>query len=514
MAKSIYTHYKERLIEIGGNNKCLYLKSVARKSAYDIGHIFVGRDDKISELADFLLGNPKGDLTLICPEEYDDISYCLESQSKQKRVGELVFGAKADEKVEKIEKKAANRQRLIELEIAKLKDIKREIEEIERETGRYELYIGYPFVFGTISKGSAKTTVKAPLLLFPVKIDVIDEDTVEIRLNEAERIQINRALVFAYAQSRKLNIDSLELDFDNFSERFASVREVVDYLREANIKIDCSSSKNIYSYSKFKEPDGKPELSVRYAAVLARFPISNSIYNDYTLLEKKKLTNDAIDELLRTKNGGAKKKARQRNSTKKNTAPDNTYTVKMLDYAQSEVVRKVNEHGNMVIYGPPGTGKSQTIVNILTDSICKGRRVLVVSQKKAALDVVYNRLGPLAEKAMYITDETKEKRAFYKRCLSAHQKDMIESLADVDALSREYNELQEKIRHEEGELQTIFNVLNDKRPFGLSLSDMYYSSYMLQKNTQEYGIYQKLIERQDILALNYKEMKEIGRAHV
>jgi len=36
MGKSIYTYYKERLIEIGGKNKCLYLKNIVRKSAYDI----------------------------------------------------------------------------------------------------------------------------------------------------------------------------------------------------------------------------------------------------------------------------------------------------------------------------------------------------------------------------------------------------------------------------------------------------------------------------------------------
>ena len=94
----------------------------------------------------------------------------------------------------------------------------------------------------------------------------------------------------------------------------------------------------------------------------------------------------------------------------------------MLDYAQSEVVRRVDECGNMVIYGPPGTGKSQTIVNIISDAMSKKKKVLVISQKKAALDVVYNRLGPLNAKAMYITDETKEKKSFYDKCLDAHQK--------------------------------------------------------------------------------------------
>ena len=59
MGKGIYTYYKERLIEIGGNNKCLYLKNVVRKSAYDIGRIFEGRDSKVSEFVDFLHSNKK-----------------------------------------------------------------------------------------------------------------------------------------------------------------------------------------------------------------------------------------------------------------------------------------------------------------------------------------------------------------------------------------------------------------------------------------------------------------------
>ena len=108
------------------------------------------------------------------------------------------------------------------------------------------------------------------------------------------------------------------------------------------------------------------------------------------------------------------KKEKEKKAKKKEKGAQNHYIVKMLDYAQSQVVKKVDEEGNMVIYGPPGTGKSQTIVNIITDAICKHKRVLVVSQKKAALDVVYNRLGMLNAKAMYINDECKEKKAFYE----------------------------------------------------------------------------------------------------
>lgn len=47
---------------------------------------------------------------------------------------------------------------------------------------------------------------------------------------------------------------------------------------------------------------------------------------------------------------------------------------------------------SFVLHGPPGTGKSQTITNIIANNIVRGRRVLFVAEKMAALSVVHNRL--------------------------------------------------------------------------------------------------------------------------
>ena len=505
MGKGIYTYYKERLIEISGNNKCLYLKSI-RKGTYDIGRILEGRSDKVAEFIEFLWSGGKFPFTLIGAKEKKQITENLDISArieKRKLDTTALLGEeleKANLKNERIKREEMGRA--IELEVARIKDIKRDVEELEKETGRAELYIGYPFVFGAINQGPKKTIIKAPLLLFPVKIDIPDENTVEISINQHEKIQFNRALIFAYAQSKKLNIDQMDLEFDDLSH-FPSATDVIKYLESFHIKFDGSEyeSKNIYNYERFKEPSGKAELSVRYASIMTRYPLSNSIFNDYSILEKKKLSNDAIAELLRI--GRVRKKKKKPTKVKRSN-----YTVKMLDYAQSQVVKRVDEAGNMVIYGPPGTGKSQTIVNVITDAICKKKRVLVVSQKKAALDVVYNRLGSLNEKAMYITDESKEKKAFYEKCLSSHQKDMISSLVDLDKLQREFDELEGKIAAETEKLDNIYHVLTDKRPFGLSLSEMYSSSYNLQKNSQEYSIHEKLMECPALQALSYKELYE------
>ncbi len=505
VGKSIYKYYRERLIEIGGNNKCLYTKNVVRRGAYDIGRIFEGLDGKMSELVEFLWGTSKlRSLTLLSKDDKASLAENLalnkqiERRAAQKpQDGEFapILSAKAT---------SAELSKLLESEVTKIKELRRDVEEIHRETGRYELYIGYPFVFGCIPQGSTKTLIKAPLLLFPINIAIVDDHTVEITLNREEKIHINHALIFAYAQSKKLSIDSLELEFDNISEHFASVNEVVEYLNRAGIKITGTLPKNVLSYSKFKEPEPKPELSLRSAAIMGRFPLSNSIYNDYTVLEKKNLTNDALDELLRTGKTQPKKPARK---AKKQSA--GSYNVKMLDFAQSEVVRRVEESGNMVIYGPPGTGKSQTIVNVITDAMAKNKRVLVVSQKKAALDVVYNRLGVLSESAMYINDESKEKRAFYEKCHAAHEREMGSSLSDTSVLDAEYNEIQAKINAEVAKLDQIRDTLTKPRmPFGLSLSEMYASSYNLAKNSTEYSIYLEMIRSSAILGMTYKEFNE------
>ena len=53
---------------------------------------------------------------------------------------------------------------------------------------------------------------------------------------------------------------------------------------------------------------------------------------------------------------------------------------------------------SFVLHGPPGTGKSQTITNIIAHNLAIGKRVLFVSEKKAALDVVHKRLSQIGLK--------------------------------------------------------------------------------------------------------------------
>ena len=72
--------------------------------------------------------------------------------------------------------------------------------------------------------------------------------------------------------------------------------------------------------------------------------------------------------------------------------PKDNFSILDADSSQQQAIEFVKQNNNLVIQGPPGTGKSQTIANIIAELLSQGKKVLFVSQKIAALEVVQNRL--------------------------------------------------------------------------------------------------------------------------
>lgn len=72
--------------------------------------------------------------------------------------------------------------------------------------------------------------------------------------------------------------------------------------------------------------------------------------------------------------------------------PQALFTPLSADSSQLAAVVAAASGKNFVMIGPPGTGKSQTIANLIAHNLGLGRTVLFVSEKAAALDVVYRRL--------------------------------------------------------------------------------------------------------------------------
>lgn len=81
-------------------------------------------------------------------------------------------------------------------------------------------------------------------------------------------------------------------------------------------------------------------------------------------------------------------------------SPIELHHVVDADSSQTVVIAEAAGGRSLVVKGPPGTGKSQTITNIIAAAAARGRKVLFVAEKMAALEVVHRRLqqvglGPL-----------------------------------------------------------------------------------------------------------------------
>ena len=62
------------------------------------------------------------------------------------------------------------------------------------------------------------------------------------------------------------------------------------------------------------------------------------------------------------------------------------------DSSQIVAIEASSKPQDFVLEGPPGTGKSETIANIICHNIALGRKVLFISEKMEALNVVYRRI--------------------------------------------------------------------------------------------------------------------------
>ena len=75
--------------------------------------------------------------------------------------------------------------------------------------------------------------------------------------------------------------------------------------------------------------------------------------------------------------------------------PQDIMTPMLADSSQLKAICAIDAGRDLVLEGPPGTGKSQTITNLIAHNLAKGKTVLFVSEKMAALEVVHRRLNDI-----------------------------------------------------------------------------------------------------------------------
>jgi hypothetical protein len=114
--------------------------------------------------------------------------------------------------------------------------------------------------------------------------------------------------------------------------------------------------------------------------------------------------------------------------------PDQNLIIQ-CDAAQSSAISCARTGASYIIQGPPGTGKSQTITNLIADYVARGKRVLFVCEKRAAIDVVFHRLRQqgMDELCCLIHDSQTDKKAFIQDLKQTYEKFLSQDGIDAEA---------------------------------------------------------------------------------
>ena len=152
----------------------------------------------------------------------------------------------------------------------------------------------------------------------------------------------------------------------------------------------------------------------------------------------------------------------------KNTRPIDSFQVVDADSSQQDAVLLSKKGISFVLQGPPGTGKSQTITNIIAEAIADGKKILFVSEKRAALEVVYNRLASvgLSDFCFTLHSHKANKKAILQQLANSLNIERTrvreEALGQLDILERKrtlLNQYNEELHKETSALNiSIFNV--------------------------------------------------------
>lgn len=399
-AEGALKELEKKLVSINRRNRLLYMPKLANKYGCDLSQV---RSSEIIEL----LMNQSGALK-ICD---------LSQTSSDASLGRLYKS---------------------------IVSLSREINKDLRDKGQNDLYIGYPFVIGRLP--GENFDVRCPLVLFPVEIERTPT-TITISYDDTRDALFNNVLLLAYFKFNNIKkpLPQAVVEEDNISD-FNSY--VIKFYEDNGIQIKSGNDRidkfKEYAASEFPHFN-EGELQIQRNLVIGKFPVrSSSIQKDFDSIIENGEINNLLNELLLEINDldyesdayYGDKAEKEDKSTYTVSEKSITY-INNLDGSQENVLSAIRNIDKLVIQGPPGTGKSQTITSLIAEFVNDGKTVLMVSEKKTALDVVYSRLGELSNYTLLI-DDVGNKDLFYQQLekmiyLGRNQRSNYDDLSRVSA---------------------------------------------------------------------------------
>ena len=221
-----------------------------------------------------------------------------------------------------------------------------------------------------------KRTYRAPLLLLPVKLNRRSAQSDFYLSHHEDDVRFNSTLLQFLERDFGLRVPALqgELPTDHsgldlpliFQTMRLAVRDIPGFEVVEDIALSTFS--------------------------FAKYLMWKDLVDRTESLRRNRLVKHLIDNPDKEFDGGNGDGLPEPREIDRRVPPSDLYTPLPADSSQLAAVVAAERGHDFVIIGPPGTGKSQTIANMIAHCLAKGKSVLFVAEKSAALDVVYRRL--------------------------------------------------------------------------------------------------------------------------
>ncbi|MBX3730714.1 MAG: DUF4011 domain-containing protein, partial [Candidatus Sumerlaeia bacterium] len=379
-----------------------------------------------------------------------------------------------DEPPEVRTQRRANEQR--QQLLRKLSTIASDADSYRRDTGAHVLYVGYPILSlpeAPAGKLRATSRILAPLAFVPVELRVSTgtRPFVELLCSEsgADRVVPNVALKAWLEHQLGRRFPEL---FDD-EEGEDPLREIAELTREVCRLLEMPEAPPLTGWPVTRMPlsaDLPDAPTVLTGVVLGMYPLRNqATIQDMEALHASEEFPPTVRPFLTleaTQAAGDDEVYGDDNDKGTSlVAPVDEHLIDRADPCQRRAVLRARDAHGLVIHGPPGTGKSQTITNIIGDCLARQKRVLLVCEKRTALDVVKHRLdarglGPLCA---VVHDATHDRTPLYMGL-----REQLEGLAGAPEPadpSRQLKRVNDEIARLEADLRAYYDALaaNDER---------------------------------------------------
>ncbi|MBQ8292166.1 MAG: DUF4011 domain-containing protein [Clostridia bacterium] len=341
--------WAELLLDTGKRNNLIHFKDAKQSTVEILSPDFVTLFNRAEHSAIFEVYDPK-------LEDEEEEFYYFEEELGVNRYEKRI---PKEDYLSAYERKLKRQQILLynidNKPISALKNISKKARSAMEETGVNIAYIAFGFIHWTENGNSQY--MRAPILLAPVTIE--NESSVDpfyVKVTDDELI-VNPTFAFKLQNEYGLKLPEFDEE-EGIVAYFIKIQDLISKLKwsvSSECKIGIFSFLKINMYKDLKDNAPTIAQNANIRALLGEA--------DFGDVE-----------------GG------------QDSVESDLHNVVDADSSQNEAIEMALRGKSFVLQGPPGTGKSQTITNIIAECLAGGKKVLFVSEKLAALNVVYEKL--------------------------------------------------------------------------------------------------------------------------